>query len=294
MAILPPPRCTSSKCASCAGAIGYQTENVVNSSYLAWTDEPAENIEAIAALTASMGFGGVQHAAEASLAVREIAEGHHGRAHERLQRIEERPFLHTTNLHLADMVEAAARSGHLDVAQRTAAMLAGMAAVNPTAWLGGLNERCQALLAGDAAEKHYQAAIERLATAEAPADLGRAHLLYGEWLRRRKRRRQAREQLRAAVTVFDRIEAPAFARRARAELAATGEPIADKEVVGGVEMSPREATVARMAAAGETNADIAATLFITANTVDYHLRKVFQKLGVSSRRQLQQRFDSHS
>jgi DNA-binding CsgD family transcriptional regulator len=133
-----------------------------------------------------------------------------------------------------------------------------------------------------------------LGAADVPADLGRAHLLYGEWLRRMKRRRVAREQLRAAVEIFDRIEAPSFAERARGGLAATGEKVSKREFVGGVEMSSQEGAIARMAAEGKTNAEIGAALFISTNTVDYHLRKVFQKLGISSRRQLADRFDSRN
>lgn len=274
-------------------AIGYQAENVVNSSYLAWTDESTETVDAIAALTSTMGFDGVSHAADAMLAVREVAEGRYGNAYSRLARLQGRPFLHVTNLELANLVEAAVRSGHREHARQAVAALDELAAVNAAPWLHGLNQRSHALLADDpVAPAHYEAAIDHLTRAAAPADLGRAHLLYGEWLRRKKRRRHAREQLRAAVVIFDRVEAIAFARRARSELSATGEQISTREVVAGVEMSPREATVARMAAAGETNADIAATLFITVNTVDYHLRKVFVKLGVSSRRQLRERFDS--
>jgi DNA-binding CsgD family transcriptional regulator len=166
-----------------------------------------------------------------------------------------------------------------------------MAAGSRTSALLGLDQRCQALLASDGhAEDHYRRAIELLGAAGTPADLGRAHLLYGEWLRRMKRRRDAREHLRSAIAFFERIEAPAFAHRARTELAATGERTSERRVVAGVAMSPQEAVVARMAADGRTNAEIGATLFISTNTVDYHLRKVFAKLGVSSRRQLAERF----
>lgn len=272
-------------------AIGYEAENVINSSHLAWTDTPTDTVAAIGQLTHSMGFGGVHTATEAALAVRDIAETHYGRAFARLDSLQARPFLHVTNLQLADVVEAAARSGHHEQAQRAATALTAMAAVNPAPWLHGLEQRCCALLATDsAAPAHFTKAIGFLETAGTPADLGRAHLLYGEWLRRKKRRREAREHLRSALRLFEQIEAASFVRRARAELEATGEQGASRQLIGGVAMTPREATVAKMAAGGATNAEIAATLFITANTVDYHLRKVFQKLGVSSRRQLVERF----
>ena len=203
----------------------------------------------------------------------------------------EAPFLHVTYLQFADYVEAALRSGHAGDATDIANKLATLAAASPTPWLAGLDRRCRALLADDAdAEGHFVDAIEFLSAADVPADLGRAHLLYGEWLRRMKRRRDARTQLRTAVEIFDRIDAPTFGRRARTELAATGEAMTQRQVVAGVEMSPREAAVARMAAEGSTNAEISGCLFISTNTVDYHLRKVFQKLGISSRRQLAERF----
>jgi DNA-binding CsgD family transcriptional regulator len=204
----------------------------------------------------------------------------------------ENPFLQVTYLQLAEYVEAAARSGHTADAASTARTITAMADASGTAWLRGIDQRCQALVADEAhAEEFFRHSIELLGTADVPADFGRAHLLYGEWLRRLKRRRDAREHLRTAVEIFDRINAPAFAARARTELAATGEKSNKRQKLAGVEMSPREAAVAFMAADGKTNAEIGAALFISTNTVDYHLRKVFGKLGISSRRQLTERFD---
>ena len=105
-----------------------------------------------------------------------------------------------------------------------------------------------------------------------------------------KRRRHAREQLQCAIDIFDRIEAPAFGERARAELSATGAKVQDRHVVSGIELSAQEAAVAQLAATGKTNAEIGTALFISTNTVDYHLRKVFGKLAISSRRQLSDHF----
>lgn len=269
-------------------AIGYEAENVVNVPVLAWSDTPAEHVDGLASLIAQMGFGGVHLSTHAALAVREIAENRYDAAFDRLQPLVARPFLQVTYLQLADFAESAYRTGHLEAATETAATLSRMADVNDAAWLHGLDHRCRALLDDD--EQHYQLAVDLLSTVSVPMELGRARLLYGEWLRRRKRRRAARVELRAALEIFERIEATAFAERARAELAATGESPAQRESVAGVEMSPREAAVAGMAAGGATNAEIAASLFISVNTVDYHLRKVFGKLGVSSRRQLSERF----
>lgn len=274
-------------------AIGYEAENVVNISYLAWTGVPRDQVEQIAHITHAMGFGGVSTSASAALGVRDIAEARYGDAYQRLRSMIDAPFLQVTYLQLADYVEAATRSGHRTDAIGTAKKVSMLASSSGTAWLSGLEYRCLALLANDSeAEGHFHTAIDYLSKAEVPAELGRAHLLYGEWLRRVRRRRDARAQLRTAADIFDRIGAPAFARRARTELAATGETMTNSEVVAGVDLSPRETTVARMAAGGNTNAEIGAALFISTNTVDYHLRKVFQKLGISSRRQLAERFDA--
>ena len=194
---------------------------------------------------------------------------------------------------LADYVEAALRSGHREAACAAAERISLIAAAAATPWICGLDHRSRALLAVDSeAEQHFRNAIATLTAVDVPCDLGRAHLLYGEWLRRRKRRRDAREHLRAAIDLFDSVGATEFGRRAANELAATGEKATGRAVVAGVQMSPQEAAVARMAADGSTNAEIAAMLFISSNTVDYHLRKVFGKLNVSSRRQLAERFAS--
>lgn len=272
-------------------AIGYDAENVVNIAYLAWTGTPRSHVEALRDITRSMGFGGVYTSAEATLANLDLAEGSYQSAFDRLRPLLDVPFLHPTYLHFAPFVEAAVRSGHRDDAVYTADIVAAMAAASPTPWLTGLHHRCQALVADDEdADTHYRRAIDLLDSAVVPLDSGRAHLLYGEWLRRLKRRREAREHLREALGIFERINASAFAERARTELLATGERVRQPHTVAGVELAEREATVAKMAAAGATNAEIAASLFISAHTVDYHLRKVFQKLGISSRRQLSERF----
>lgn len=272
-------------------AIGYDAEQVVNASYLAWSGAPKSQIEAIAGAIRTSGFGGAWTVAMTGLSIREIAEGHYRDAFERLKPMVGAPFLQVTYQQLPEYVEAGVRSGHPDAVRSAVDRLAEFAEVSDTPWVRGVFERSAALLApDDEAEERYARAIEHLQRSTARGDLGRAHLVYGEWLRRMKRRRDAREQLRLALDVFEGVGAPAFADRARRELEATGEHVV-RQSPGDVEvLTPQEAAIARLAAAGQTNAEIGAALFISVNTVDYHLRKVFRKLEIGSRRQLAERF----
>ena len=132
----------------------------------------------------------------------------------------------------------------------------------------------------------YREAIDRLGRASLRVELGRAHLLYGEWLRRRRRRRDARDQLRSAYDIFVSMGAEAFASRARIELRATGGQAAEHVIETADTLTAQEALIARLASRGASNPEIAAQLFISRATVAYHLRKVFVKLGVTSRDQL--------
>ena len=132
----------------------------------------------------------------------------------------------------------------------------------------------------------YRESIEHLGRTPVRAELARAHLLYGEWLRRQRRRRDARDQLRAAFAMFDAMGMQAFAERARAELRATGERARPRSPQAQEVLTPQEEQIARLVAEHLTNRQIAARLFISASTVEYHLRKIFRKLGVSSRAQL--------
>jgi DNA-binding CsgD family transcriptional regulator len=182
------------------------------------------------------------------------------------------------------LIEAAIRCGD------RAAATAAMEAVAPrwlacqTPWSLGLLARCQALLAAnDEAEAGYRLSIEHLRQGQVTPELARSYLVYGEWLRRQRRRRGAREQLRAAYELFGTLGMEAFAHRARAELRAAGEHTVARGAGTPDALTPQEAQVARLAADGATNWEIAAQLFVSASTVDYHLRKVFRKLGVASR-----------
>ena len=188
---------------------------------------------------------------------------------------------------LAELIEAAARSGQAERATGPLAQLAEIAQAAGTDWALGTHARAAAMLAeGEAAERLYQTAIERLSHVKSCATLARAHLLYGEWLRREHRRVDAREQLRAAYTLLSDIGMEAFAERARRELLATGETVRKRTVATLDELTPQEVQVARLAVGGQTNPEIAAQLFLSPRTVEWHLRKVFGKLGVGSRKQL--------
>jgi len=188
---------------------------------------------------------------------------------------------------LAELIEAAARSGHAERATRPLAQLAEIARAADTDWALGTHARAAAILAeGEAAERLYREAIERLSRIKTRATLARAHLLYGEWLRREHRRVDAREQLRVAYTMLADMGMDAFAERARRELLATGETARRRTVQTLDQLTPQEVQVARLAADGQTNPEIGAQLFLSPRTVEWHLTKMFGKLGISSRKQL--------
>jgi DNA-binding CsgD family transcriptional regulator len=165
--------------------------------------------------------------------------------------------------------------------------------VTPTDWMLGIEARIRALLSeGEAAEGWHRESIERLSRTRVRAQLARGHLLYGEWLRRERRRGEAREQLRVAHEMLDAMGIAAFAERAGRELLATGETARKRSVETAVELTAQESQVARLARDGMSNPQIAARLFISSRTVQYHLGKVFTKLDITSRSQLVQALPS--
>jgi DNA-binding CsgD family transcriptional regulator len=193
------------------------------------------------------------------------------------------------NWGLVELIEAAARSGEPELAADALGQLSQTTTASGTDWALGIEARSRALLTeGQAAEPLYREAIERLEPTRVRVELARAHLLYGEWLRRERRRLDAREQLRHAHHSFTEFGMEAFAERARVELEATGEHARKRTVETRDDLTPQEAQISRLAADGATNQEIAAQLFISPSTVDYHLRKAFRKLGVKSRHQLKQ------
>jgi DNA-binding CsgD family transcriptional regulator len=205
------------------------------------------------------------------------------------QRATEQPYrLGLSNGWVAhELIEAAARSGRLELATEALARLSEVAQASGTDRALGVEARCRALLSeGDVAERLYREAVERLSRTRIRVALARAHLLYGEWLRRAGRRLDAREQLRTAHLMFTEIGMEAFAERTRRELLATGETARKRTVETVDELTAQETQIAQLTRNGLSNAEIAAELFISPRTVEWHLRKVFTKLGISSRRQL--------
>ncbi|MEU5595927.1 AAA family ATPase [Streptomyces sp. NPDC020298] len=188
---------------------------------------------------------------------------------------------------LVELVEAAARSGSPEPAADALERLSETTQASGTDWALGVEARSRALLSkGEAAERLYREAIERLDRTRVRVELARAQLLYGEWLRRENRRVDARAPLTVAHEMFSRIGAEAFAGRARRELQATGAKVRNHTFTTRTALTPQEAQIARLAGAGLTNPEIGAQLFISPHTVEWHLRKVFSKLGISSRREI--------
>jgi DNA-binding CsgD family transcriptional regulator len=188
---------------------------------------------------------------------------------------------------VAELVEAAARAGEGRIAERALERL--MLSTRPSGgdWALGVEARSRALLTdGDAAQRLYEEAIERLGRTRVRVQLARAHLLYGEWLRRERRRSDAREPLRTALELFTSMGAEAFAGRAERELRATGERVRKRRIETRGQLTDQEIQVARLARDGLSNAAIGQRLFISQHTVAYHLRKVFTKLDITSRNQL--------
>jgi DNA-binding CsgD family transcriptional regulator len=206
-------------------------------------------------------------------------------------RVTERPNdLSSSNWWMVELIEAAVRAGTPELAADTHRRLLEMAQASGTDWALGLEARSRALLSnGKIAEDLYREALARLAGTRVSSDLARAHLLYGEWLRRERRRLDAREELRTAYELFRDFGAEAFAERARLELEATGERARRRTADTRDQLTPQETQIARLAAEGHTNREIAVRLFISASTVQYHLRKAFRKLDVRSRTHLEDR-----
>ncbi|TMR35324.1 hypothetical protein ETD96_23440 [Actinomadura geliboluensis] len=214
--------------------------------------------------------------------------GRHDEALVQAQRAAETaPELYFSMWALPELIEAADRSGQTQVATDALGRLNEATGIAQTDWAQGIYARSEALLSeGEAAERRYREAIDRLDRIGFRSELARAHLLYGEWLRREGRRNDARRQLHEAHDMFTDIGMRAFAARAGRELQAAGATVRKRNAGTHGGLTPQEAQIARLAREGQSNPEIAAQLFISPRTVEYHLRKVFAKLNMSSRKQL--------
>jgi DNA-binding CsgD family transcriptional regulator len=204
------------------------------------------------------------------------------------QASEETPELYLSMWSLVELIEAASRTGQTRLAADAFGRLAEATSIGQTDWGQGIYARSRALLSeGEDAEGLYREAVDRLSRTRLRPELARARLLYGEWLRRQSRAGDARAQLRAAYDMCAAIGMQAFAEQARLELLATGETVRRHIAETRDQLTPQEAQIARLARAGLSNTEIGAQLFLSARTVEWHLGKVFAKLDISSRRQLE-------
>ncbi|MGW4527226.1 AAA family ATPase [Amycolatopsis sp. NPDC004378] len=211
--------------------------------------------------------------------------GRHDAARDAARRVFERDAVGHQGLATAELAEAASRTGDADLVEAALQRFAGRVRVTPNAWTRGLDARLRAL-AGIEPGRHHRESIEALTGTPLRVDLARGHLLYGEWLRREGHRVDAREHLRTAHDMLAAMGLEAFADRARRELLATGETARKRTPEPSGELTPQELQIARLARDGFSNPEIGTRLFLSPRTVEWHLRKIFGKLGISSRRQL--------
>jgi DNA-binding CsgD family transcriptional regulator/DNA replicative helicase MCM subunit Mcm2 (Cdc46/Mcm family) len=257
---------------------------------LAWQGqekEAAELIEATVQAATAHGRGRQASFAAYASSVLYNGLGRHDAARDAAARALERDQLGYGPFVVPELAEAAARTGDVALVRAALEWLSERARLTPTEWALGIEARVRALLTqGEVADRWYRESIERLRRTRLRAELARSHLLYGEWLRRGRRRGEAREQLRTARQMLDAMGIEAFAERARRELQATGETVRKRTGRHSEALTAQETEVARLACDGLSNPEIAARLFISSRTVQYHLSKVFTKLGISSRSQL--------
>jgi len=258
----------------------------------AWRGQEPQASELIAATAreaAARGMGRVVNYASHASSVLYNGLGRHDAACDAARQAFERDPVGYGPLVVPELAEAAARTGDVELVTAALEWLSERTRVTPNEWALGIEARIRALLGeGDAAERCYQESIEHLGRTQIRSQLARGHLLYGEWLRRERRRGEAREHLRTAYEMLDAMGIGAFAERARRELQATGETARKRTVETAVELTAQETQVARLAREGLSNPQIGARLFISTRTVQYHLGKVFTKLGITSRTQLDQ------
>jgi DNA-binding CsgD family transcriptional regulator len=274
-------------------ATGSSTTPWVVADLVAWRGHEAEARSTIAAgieQARTRGQGAIIKALYCATATLCNSLGHYDEALIAAEKSTSPPAFDTKYFGLPELVEAAVRSGRPAVAAEAVEELAESTQASGTDWAVGVEARTRALLdTGGAAEGLYLDAIKCLDPSPLRPEAARAHLLYGEWLRRENRRVDARHQLRTAHDMFDDMGATSFGARARHELTATGVTVHSRRDATLDQLTPQEERIARMAGQGLSDAEIAGQLYISRATVDYHLRKVFRKLGVHSRTQLAHR-----
>jgi DNA-binding CsgD family transcriptional regulator len=246
-------------------------------------------IEAALAAAEAAGQGGAVTGAHWASSILHNGLGRYADALAAAQEATRDASVYVSILDVPELVEAAARAGNIDVAAGALQRLAETTRPGGNDLALGIEARCRALLSdGETAERLYQEAIDRLGRTQLRPDLARAYLLHGEWLRRQGRRGDARERLRTAHGMLEAIGMEAFAERARRELIATGETVRKRTVETSDQLTAQETLIARLARDGLSNPEIAAQLFLSARTVEWHMRKIFTKLGIASRRELRQ------
>ncbi|MEU1090779.1 LuxR family transcriptional regulator [Streptomyces sp. NPDC005892] len=278
----------SDRCMAAAG--GFRPGDFHKVLLYAWTGREAELRAAVAAMRAmseGQGIGVMDRRAGQALSIFEIGRGHYREALDaQLAMFVDNPAV-LGDINLAGMVEAGLRSGDRAAAAMAMERLEERAPLAGTPWALGLLARCRALMTDDdAAERLYEESVAQLEKVPVAVELAWSRLLFGEWLRRRRRRADARVQLRAAFESFEAWGATAFAKRARVELLATGETARKRRADTQLDLTPQEHHVASLAASGLTNAEIAGQLFVTISTIEFHLSRVFRKLGITSRKQI--------
>ncbi|MBP2367432.1 ATP-binding protein [Pseudonocardia parietis] len=256
----------------------------------AWRGRPEESTEIHATMVreaAGRGRGTEDSLAQYAMAVLHNGLGDYPAAQAAATRAFESAELTHSNLAHSELIEAACRTGQPERAADALDQLCSRALASGTPWGLGLAARSRALAStGPAAEEHYREAIERLRECRMATQLARAHLVYGEWLRRQGRRQAARQQLRTAHQLLSDMGAEAFAARAARELRATGERPRSRSAQPSDALTAQELTIARLVATGATSREVGAQLFLSPRTIEAHLRSIFRKLDIGSRRQL--------
>jgi DNA-binding CsgD family transcriptional regulator len=253
----------------------------------AWRGQESSQFDAAVQDAAARGEGLAMAGVEFAAAVLHNGLGHYKAALAAAQLAREHDELGFGVWVLPELIEAAVRSGEPEIAALGLRQLSERTSLSRSPWAHGIQARSRALLTGgQAAEDLYQEAIRLIGPSQMTVQLARSHLLYGEWLRREKRRTDAREQLRIAHQMFASMGAEGFAERAARELLATGERVRRRTASTPAQLTTRETQIARLADEGLSNPEIAAQLFMSSRTVEYHLHKVFTKLAINSRNQL--------